>query len=110
VAVADVCQTLEIDLEQPTQCLERLRKLADRPYDELAAYVRLVVFGFAMVREKILKRILDLLPLLHEIMLPDRKREPSILVCLCDIVETCAKTNPGLHNVIFEDNTVESLW
>ncbi len=110
IDVKAVCETFTVDLECPVQAIERLRKLESQPAAHGASFVRIVVFGIAFVRKGLLKKFLEHMPLLHEIVLPDRKREPNLLVALCDIVEDCSKSNPRLRSVVFEDGVDELLW
>ena len=42
--------------------------------------------------------------------MPDRKREPNLLVYLTDVCEKTAERAPRLQKVISEDGTVEHLW
>ena len=75
IDVKAVCETFAVDLECPVQAIERLRKLESQPAAHGASFVRIVVFGIAFVRKGLLKKFLEHMPLLHEIVLPDRKRE-----------------------------------
>merc|ERR1740123_1628254 len=109
VDVSDIKLTCTVDLERPAQAVARLRDLEAQP-SECAKYVRIVVYGFAAIRSALLKKFLEALPLLHEIALPDRARDPTLLVFLCDLVEQCAKSNPRLQDAIFEDKSMEALW
>ena len=69
-----------------------------------------MVIAFAMVRAALLRKFLKLMPLLHELVLPECVPEDNLLVYLVDLVEPCARTNPRLRNVRFKDGTVEFLW
>ena len=78
------------------------------PAHERAA--TLVVFGYSALREGFLKKFVTQMKNLHVMKLPDREREPNLLVHLCDMVEDCAETNPALRDVVFTDDTLEPLW
>ena len=92
----DVNLTLSVDLE----CAEDVRALKDHltwtPLNEAAKVVRLVVYGFTDIRTKPLELICPLLPLLHELVLPDRTKEYDLFVLLYDLVQTLALSNPKL--------------
>ena len=110
VDIAAICETFTLDLECPAQAMERLQKLVVQPAAHGASFSRLVVFGLAFIRKGLLKKFFEHMPLLHEIILPDRKREPNLLVVLCDILEDCWKLVPRLRTVVFEDGAEELLW
>ena len=107
----DVNQVLEVDLE----CVEDVQKymmyLNWAPLSDTARVVRLVVYGFAGTRSWPLSLMCPCFPLLHEIVLPDRKKETKLLADLCDLIDDPAESNPRLQHVIFEDAEVETvLW
>jgi len=106
-----ITQTLTIDLESPADAVARLRAMEKKSRNDLACYARIVVYGFAGLREELLKKFLKLFPFLHEIVLPDRTREPNLLVYLCDIVEALQMIHccPNLRKVCFEDGGSEQL-
>jgi len=107
-----LAQTLTVDLESPADAVARLRAFEKKTIHERACYVRIVVYGFAGLREELLKRFLKLFPFLHEVVLPDRAREPNLLVYLCDIVEALQSKEgfcPNLRFACFEDGRVEQL-
>ena len=110
----EVVATYAVDLESPADAVARLSQVSAMPLHVRARYVRLVVWGFAGLREEILKKFLKLFPLLHEMVLPDRKREANLLVYLCDILEDCASSNPRLRDTVFQDTLMvecpEQLW
>lgn len=108
--VSAVNLIITVDLGSPIDVAQKMQVLESQHPDENARYVRIVVFGFAAVYEKLLRKMLEAMPLLHEIVLADRAKEPTLLVFLCDVVENCAKSNPRLREAIFEDDTSESLW
>ena len=110
VKVHDVNQTFQVDLENTPEALHLLRKLERESPDARARYVRITVSGFAMVRRKLLGKFLDLMPLLHELVLPDRINNDHLLLFLTDVVEGCARSNPRLQKVVFEDGSEENLW
>ncbi|CAK0834180.1 unnamed protein product [Prorocentrum cordatum] len=106
----DIREVLTVDLEDTVGVQDELRRLEAASPDERARYVRLVLYGFAGLRMGLLRKLLEQLPLLHELALPDRAREPSLLVFLCDLVEGLGTTTPRLRDVIFQDEQCESLW
>mmetsp|Transcript_14950 Transcript_14950/g.41346 ORF Transcript_14950/g.41346 Transcript_14950/m.41346 type:complete len:247 (-) Transcript_14950:314-1054(-) len=110
VRVSSVTKVFTVNLESSADAMRRLRWLEVQPLEERAQYVRMVVYGFALVRVQLLQRLLESMPLLHEVMLPDRMPDATLCVFLCDIVEKCAKSNPRLRDVIFRNNKVEFLW
>lgn len=110
VEVAAISQTLQIDLEMPKRIRALVHGLEGSSVEERAKYVRLVVYGFAAIRSALLQRVCAVLPLLHEIVLPDRVRESYLLVALTDTIERCASSNPRLRDVVFEDGCVEAVW
>ena len=110
VKVQEVNKTLEVNLESTREALDLLRKLEGEPPDARAKYVRITVSGFAMVRRKLLRKFLDIMPLVHELVLPDRANNDHLLLFLTDVVEGCARSSPRLQKVIFEDGSEENLW
>ena len=108
--IIDMATEFAIDLESPDDCHERLKRLGATPAHERAAIVTLVVFGYCALREGFLKKFVTQMKNLHVMKLPDREREPNLLVYLCDMVEGCRETNPALRDVVFADDTLESLW
>ena len=108
--VKDLGLTFEVDLQVSREALSSLRRLADVSSDLRAKYIWIQVIGFAMVRAALLRKFLELMPLLHELVLPECVPEYNLLVYLVDLVEPCARTNPRLRNVRFKDGTVEFLW
>ena len=87
-----------------------LRALQEKTVDDRARYVRIVVRGFAQIRAALLQKIVEAMPLLHEMLLPDREWEPNLLVVLCDFVEPLAVSNPRLRSIIFKGEKIERLW
>ena len=110
VKVQEVNKTLEVNLESTREALDLLRKLEKEPPDVRAKYVRITVSGFAMVRRKLLRKFLDIMPLVHELVLPDRANNDHVLLFLTDVVEGCAISCPRLQKVIFEDGSEKKLW
>lgn len=106
----DRWRSFEVDLESPANAFQLLQFLESQTPEDRAMYVRLVICGFAVVRVNFLKRFICKMPMLSELLLPDRAKNPTILVYLCDMVETLSRTNPRLCNVIFEDGSEELLW
>ena len=110
IEASAVRETFSVDLECPQEAITKLQTLESEAAAYGAAFVRMVVFGIAYVRRGLLKKLLDRLPLVHELLLPDRKREPSLLVAVCDIVEGSWRMNPRLRTVVFADGVEEQLW
>ena len=105
----DLNKTFKVNLEASTEAKNSLRKLKEVSPDDRAKYIRIEVIGFAMVRARLLRSFLELMPLLHELVLPEWAPEKHLLVYLLDLVEPCARTNPRLHIVRFQDGTGERL-
>ena len=109
----EVQQVISVHLdpeEDPSEPFRFLGLWKMQPAQTRACVVRLEVQGFAGVRKQLLIELCCLFPLLHELSLPDRKREPNLLVYLADVCEKTAEPAPRLQKVIFEDGTVEHLW
>jgi len=75
-----------------------------------ANYVRLVVYGFAAIYKDLLRKLLEYMPLVHVMVLPDRERDPHLLVSLSHIVELLGTSNPRLREVVFSGGVVEAIW
>ena len=106
----DLYKTFKINLQASREAKNSLRKLKEVSANDRAKYYRIEVTGFAMVRARLLRSCLQLMPLLHELVLPECTSEKHLLVFLCDVVEPCGKTNPRLRIVRFQDGTQEPLW
>eukprot|EP00811_Abedinium_folium_P008285 NODE_17654_length_932_cov_5.547826.p1 GENE.NODE_17654_length_932_cov_5.547826~~NODE_17654_length_932_cov_5.547826.p1 ORF type:complete len:246 (+),score=62.52 NODE_17654_length_932_cov_5.547826:85-738(+) len=109
VDVSSMCETLTVDLDAP-QAVDQLRELEASTDAANATFVRVAVNGFSMLRATLLRRILACLPFVHQLQLPDRAQDPSLLVFLCDVIEPCAERNPRLRDIIFSDGSMEKLW
>lgn len=106
----DMHRAIEVDLENPKQAYQLLKALQQTRPDELAKYVRITVKGFAWIRAAVLHAIVETMPSLHEMWLPDREWELNLLVVLCDFVEPLCDTNPRLREIVFKDYRKEALW
>ena len=105
-----VKQMLAIDLECTSAASEVHRCLEAASIHERATYVRLIVRGFSVIRAQILKSVLHMMPLVHEIVLPDRLMENNLFISLITVLEDCAHKNPRLCEVVFADGSAESIW
>ena len=105
----DVNQVVEVDLECREEVKECMMCLNWAPRTETAKVVRLVVYGFAGTRICPLFLMCQCFPLLHEIVLPDRKKEAKLFTDLCVLIEELAESNPRLQHVIFEDAQVQAI-
>merc|ERR1712086_584477 len=102
MGASNVCEVLSVDLAGT-----RARHLQS----ELnARAIRLVVYSYAALYNGLLRKILAQLPLLHELVLPDRERDPHLLACLSDLLERVGTRNPRLRDVVFSDGKVEAMW
>lgn len=111
VKVADVCQTYELNLmSTEANLVEAARRLGAQSPDKRATYVRLAVWGFATVRFLALRLFLAELPLLHELVLPDRDRCSFHLLSVIRLVSGLSSKCPNLLSLVFRDGTVEDLW
>ena len=106
----DLNKTFKVNLEASTEAKNSLRKLKEVSPDDRAKYIRIEVIGFAMVRARLLRSFLELMPLLHELALPEFAQEKNLLVLLCDFGERFGRTNPRLRMVRFGDGTQAPLW
>eukprot|EP00446_Apocalathium_sp_SHHI-4_P040757 CAMPEP_0177340816 /NCGR_PEP_ID=MMETSP0368-20130122/26159_1 /TAXON_ID=447022 ORGANISM="Scrippsiella hangoei-like, Strain SHHI-4" /NCGR_SAMPLE_ID=MMETSP0368 /ASSEMBLY_ACC=CAM_ASM_000363 /LENGTH=208 /DNA_ID=CAMNT_0018802037 /DNA_START=91 /DNA_END=714 /DNA_ORIENTATION=+ len=87
VGLHELNGSLEVDLSSSVDVCSTIQDLSAKTQHERAKVVRIVVYGFEALRATALKRILGQLPLLHELVLPDRVRELNVAVFLCDIME-----------------------
>ena len=110
IKMNDICDIFTVDLENIRNVKKKLQEREALPRYEEAKCVRFVIYGFAMICEKIIRKILDTMPLVHELVLPDRSMEPTLQVFLCDLVERCTHNNPRLRTVIFRDGRKMDLW
>ena len=111
VKAADVCQTYELNLmSTEANLVEAARRLGAQSPDKRATYVRFAVWGFATVRVLALRLFLAELPLLHELVLPDRDHCPFHLLSVIRLVSGLSSRCPNLLSLVFRDGTVEDLW
>ena len=111
VKSADVRQTYELNLTSTEpKLVEAAQRLEAQSPDKRATYVRFAVWGFATVRLLALMRFLAELPLLHELVLPDRDRCPFHLLSVIRLVSGLSTRCPKLLSLVFRDGTVEELW
>mmetsp|Transcript_79807 Transcript_79807/g.222167 ORF Transcript_79807/g.222167 Transcript_79807/m.222167 type:complete len:240 (+) Transcript_79807:91-810(+) len=110
IQASSVNQTLCVNLENPFECNAQVQRLWNQTPETRASYCRVVLYGFASLRAHFLKRILQCLPLVYELVLPDREKNLTLLVYLCDLVEGCAQICPRLREVVFKDGSSEVLW
>ena len=101
---------LQINLEAPAEAYKVYENLKSEDNNTKAKYVRLIVYGFSVVRAQLLKRVLSLMPLVHEIVLADRLMEDNLIVSIMTVLEDCAQGNPRLYEVAFADGNSEALW
>ena len=85
-------------------------ELSKRPREANARHIRLIIYGIAAMYNRLLRNILAHLPLLHELVLPDRERDPHLLVMLSDLIELAGTTNPRLRYVVFSGDVCEAIW
>ena len=110
VDIASIQGIKEIDLNDLAKCSTVLAHLKVIGRDMCAKCVRLEIWNFAGVRWNIVELILDYLPLVHELALPDWKQDPQVLAFLCLKVGPRGFSNPRLRDVIFMDGTCEAHW
>ena len=102
-----MCIRDSLEGSRPRSVLRELKAVAP---DERAKNVRLVVYNFATCYMGFVRKILDLLPLVHDIVLPDRDKTSPLLVGLSFLIEDCKISNPRLRRAIFAGGDGEQLW
>mmetsp|Transcript_86686 Transcript_86686/g.190294 ORF Transcript_86686/g.190294 Transcript_86686/m.190294 type:complete len:209 (-) Transcript_86686:305-931(-) len=78
-----------------------------------AEILRVVVYDLQIMgphAKSAIFRILELFPFVQEILLPDRKWNPFLLVAIEDIMTTLREKAPRFRTVIFQDGYVHHLW
>ena len=106
----DICEMLTVELPNNIDVFSVISRLQAESKHMRARYIRLVVFGYQVVRWQALKQILELLHLVHEIGLPDKSFSHALLLSLANIVAEIPEAAPRLQYVIFEDGRREQLW
>ena len=106
----DLDEGLEIDLDDVAECMQKREALKKVCRDDCAKCSRMVIWGFASVRARLVDMFLKFLPLLHELVLPDLEEDPQVLALLSSMAEQRSRSNPRLRDVIFMDGTCVSLW
>jgi len=109
IHASEVRETYCIDLSSAS-ARKLPRELEKQPREVNANYVRLVVYGFAAIYKDLLRKLLEYMPLVHVMVLPDRERDPHLLVSLSHIVELLGTSNPRLREVVFSGGVVEAIW
>ena len=109
VKTAEVRETLGVDFAT-ADARQKPKQLKRRSRDANATYVRLVVYGFSGIYICLLRAILEQLPLVHELVLPDREMCPHLLVILADLVESVGTSNPRLRDIVFSGGVVQEMW
>ena len=107
---SDVREVLEVDL----QCGEDVGAWMDyldwAPRTETVKVVRLVVYGYDGQLALPLFLKCPSFPFLHDIVLPDRKKEGNLIDVLWDLIKALEQSNPRLQHIIFEDADVYAIW
>ena len=106
---AEVRETLGVDFAT-ADARQKPKQLKRRSRDANATYVRLVVYGFSGIYLCLLRAILEQLPLVHELVLPDREMCPHLLVILADLMESVGTSNPRLRDIVFSGGVVQEMW
>jgi hypothetical protein len=110
VSIEQIYSIVEIDLDDVTACMQKREALKHVCRDDCAKCSRMVIWGFAGVRARLVDMFFEFLPLLHELVLPDWEEDPQVLALLSSMAEQRARSNPRLRDVIFRDGTCVSLW
>ena len=110
VSIQQIKRVVEIDLDDVADCMQKREALKKVCRDDCAKCSRMVIWGFASVRARLVDMFLKFLPLLHELVLPDLEEDPQVLALLSSMAEQSARSNPRLRDVIFRDGTCVSLW
>ena len=108
---ADVCKTYELNLEtREANLLQALQQLETQTPDQRATYIRVMVWGFATVRMRALKCLMEKLPLVHELLLPDRDFCPFHLLTMIELINRhLYQKCPNLRWLVFRDGTAETI-
>ena len=111
VKAADVCQIYKLNLEtSEAHLLEASQQPEAKSPDDRATYIRIVVWNFAAVRMRALKCFLEKLPLVHELLLPDRDFCPFHLLTMIELMNRhLYQKCPKLRWLVFGDGTAETV-
>mmetsp|Transcript_20810 Transcript_20810/g.48657 ORF Transcript_20810/g.48657 Transcript_20810/m.48657 type:complete len:162 (+) Transcript_20810:37-522(+) len=104
----DEAEAYCIDLENPAgDPINVLQRLKEAPQEEKAKYTRLAVFGFAVVRHEALKAILEELPAVKQIAIPDRPKDVMIVDYLRGLTASISRSGSRSApcSVMFPDGT-----
>ena len=101
---------MTVNLDRPSEVRECLQQLSLNLPEYRASFVRAVVYGFASLHAPLLKSLLAQLPLVHELVLPDKDRDDQLILELINLAEEFTRSSPRLHQVIFRDGNSETLW
>ena len=110
VALDEMRETLTVDLENVVEFAAKLKSVKYMTRSFRAQCVRLEVWHFADNRGYMLSRMLQMLPMVHQLVLPDWERDTHVLAFITGMVDARPRCNPQLREVIFMDGTSVPLW
>ena len=108
---ADVYQTYVLDLIDTDDSLrEAAQQLEAKSLNDRTTYVRMVVWNFASTRMRALRHFLAKLPLVRELLLPDRDYCPFHLLTVMELIHRHLYNKcPRLQWMVFRDGTADTL-
>ena len=108
---ADVYQTYMLDLTDTDDNLrEAAQMLEAKSLNDRTTYVRMVVWNFAGTRMRALRHFLAKLPLVRELLLPDRDYCPFHLLAVMELIHRHLYNKcPRLQWMVFRDGTADTL-
>ena len=108
---ADVYQTYVLDLTDTDDNLrEAAQQLEAKSLNDRTTYVRMVVWNFATTRMRALRHFLAKLPLVRELLLPDRDYCPFHLLTVMELIHRHLYNKcPRLQWMVFRDGTADTL-
>ena len=109
---ADVYQTYVLDLTDTDDNLrEAAQQLEAKSLNDRTTYVRMVVWNFAGTRMRALRHFLAKLPLVRELLLPDRDYCPFHLLTVMELINRHLYNKcPRLQWMVFRDGTADTLY
>lgn len=114
VSAADIQQELFVDFAAIEDTWEQLADLQQQSQNQRARFIRVFVKAFDIRQMEQLMDILQVLPMVHEILLVDMNIDPEsetvVLLNFCDRMRQLAEKCPRLRFLKLGEKQAEELW
>jgi hypothetical protein len=107
----DVCKVFDVDVGNQTLAFRTVTDhFAKMSQDDKAKYVRLITYNFNIIDCRVIAHIASYMPLLYDLVIPDRERDQYLIDALREIVKHMSQSNPRLRYIIFAGGVCEAIW